>query len=103
MTSMDVYAYLITLSIVVVTFFVCWTLYYCIRILKKIYQLIDTIDDSLARWSHGWESLVERVTTMRDSLQLVIKGIQTASGAYNQYKKKSSKKHSDEREDTSGV
>lgn len=101
MTSSDIYAYFTTLSIVVVSVFVCWTLAYCIRILKKIYHTLDAVDDAMKSMLGGWESLLHRFTTMRDSLQLLAQGIQAASGAYRQYKKKKSKTSAAKKDDVS--
>lgn len=101
MTSADMYVYVTTFCIAVVTLFVCWTLYYCIRILKRIQSLLDSVDQSLQCWSDGWRSIVVKFGTVRDTLQLLVRGMQTAQGVYSKYaKKKTSRgmKKNDEKE-----
>lgn len=93
MTSADVYTYLITLSIVVVSIFACWTLYYCIRILKRMYSMLDAIDASLHHWSDGWKALLLKFSSMRDTLRLIAQGLQTAQGVYRSYSKKKKSSH----------
>lgn len=99
MTSADIYAYLTTLAVVVVAVFICWTLFYCILILKRIYRMFDAIDDRLKCWSDGWESLLHRFATMRDSLQLIAQGIKAAGTVYQKYSKKPSRSSKAKSED----
>ncbi len=101
MTSTDLYAYLTTLSIVIVSCFVCWALYYLIQILKRMYALMDAIEDSFKNMSSGWESFMHRFSTMRETLQMLAQGIRTAGSMYEKIKKPSKKKKSIE--DTDGI
>ncbi len=94
MTSADLYAYLTTLSIVIVSCFVCWALYYLIQILKRIYKLMDAIEDSFQNMSNGWESFMHRFSTMRETIQMLAQGIRTAGNMYERIKKPSKKKKS---------
>ena len=54
--------------------------------------MLDAIEECLQSWSTGWDSLFNRFSTMRDSLQLVAQGVKAASSVYQRYTNKSTKK-----------
>ncbi|MEK7648873.1 MAG: hypothetical protein AAB400_03065 [Patescibacteria group bacterium] len=92
MTSADLFAFLTTFSVVVVSCFACSALYYLIQILKRIYQLLDAIEDSCNSVSKSWDSFMHRFSTISDSFQLFVQGIKTASSMYQKYKKSPKRK-----------
>lgn len=61
--------------------------------------MLDAVDEALKSWSEGWDSLVNRFGAMKDSVQMVVRGIQTASGMYQKYKKKKTARQKSKPED----
>lgn len=71
MSSIDLFFLIATLAVVFITLFLCWALFYCISILRKINNAIDEVQNGFQTVLDFIKDFGERISSMKSILSLV--------------------------------
>lgn len=97
MSGSEFFLMVIALALSLIAVFFCVALFYVILILKRVHGMMDTLERFSAQCSEGWTGVVSRINSIKDSIQLIGQGLQTAQQLYHRYNEqpKKDKKKSD--------
>lgn len=92
--SRDLLNIIIALSVLLLTFFSCWAIYYFAAILRQFFQVIKEIRDRLNKFDELMQTVKEKIEHSASYLFLIGEGIKTLLEVVRQRseKKKKSKK-----------
>ncbi len=97
-TSREVYYIVASISLGLITIFLCWALYEIARLVKKANHIVDEADEKLHELEASARGLLERVTNLTSYASLFGEGIKTVIG-YVQAKKGMDLEEMDEEEE----
>lgn len=82
MTSAELLSVVTTIAIVLGTLFACIALFYAILILRRIYEMMDAIENFLKGISDGANEMYRRICMVKDSIDVVSQGMKAISTLY---------------------
>lgn len=97
MSGSEFFLMVIALALSLIAIFFCVALFYVILILKRVHGMMDTLERFSVQCCEGWTGVITRVNAIKDSIQLIGQGLQTAQQLYHRYTEqpKKGKKKSD--------
>lgn len=103
MTSIELLTVVSTVAILVFTLFVCTALFYGILILKRMYAMMDAIEQFLKGITDSVGQFYGRLCTVKDSIDVVSQGVKMLTALYQErsFKKRklAAKKQKEEQEE----
>lgn len=97
-SSQDVLYLAIAVSVLLLTFFVCWILYYVVFSVRNLFKITKEVRDSVDKFHRILSVLKEKMDSTISYIYVVEEGIKKLSEAISEYKEK----REDKRKSTSG-
>lgn len=85
MSGIEFFLLIIAVALSIIAIFFCIALFYVILILRRLHGMMDTFEHFTVQCSDGWSGVLSRISSIKDSIQLMGQGIQTAQHLYQQY------------------
>ncbi|MDD5040743.1 MAG: hypothetical protein PHY34_06405 [Patescibacteria group bacterium] len=97
-TSKDILYVALALSAIVLTFFLCWALYYIVMMLKKVHLAVNQVSDLITSIRQKIDRLEQLMSAVEDKLKdsasyipLLLKGVSELIDYFKQRKAKKDK------------
>lgn len=94
MTSIDLFFLIATVSLILITFFVCWALLYVALILKKILTTCEDFENGWNAMLQKFEEVREKISNLRAYTAIGAQSIKTLVDLFQKHLEKNSEKQS---------
>ncbi len=88
LSTLDFLYIVLSICIIVLTVFICWGIYYGIRIIKSIFNIIDQTQESLKRLENAFLETKERIENSFSAIKITTEAVKAILEFFTKKRKK---------------